>query len=197
MLWNIQLVLFLSKAFDHLIDATMIIEHADGRRFSLDGAPTLYTLKPGIKKDPVRRWALPDRVFFGNGACAILAGVFLSEAPLPGFYAERIIPGEGFAGNHIFVTDGVIAFDHHGYSLRSRLLTYHTNGWAGRSPEGWNCRLERVTFDLLDRRDLNDNQMLGPEQYLHDPIVRAKTYLGRVNHAEASARARAKNGAAI
>lgn len=141
MLWNIQAVLFLSTAFDHLIDATMIIDHADGRRFSLDGAPTLYTLKPGIKKDPVRRWALPDRVFFGNGACAILAGVFLSEAPLPGFYAERIIPGEGFAGNHIFVTDGVIAFDHHGYSLRSRLLTYHTNGWAGRSPEGWNCRL--------------------------------------------------------
>lgn len=32
----------------------------------------MYTLKPGIKKDPVRRWALPDRIFFGNGTCAIL-----------------------------------------------------------------------------------------------------------------------------
>ncbi|ARO32678.1 hypothetical protein NXC14_PA00413 (plasmid) [Rhizobium sp. NXC14] len=152
----------------------------------------MYMLKPGIKKDPVRRWALPDRIFFGNGACAILAGVFLKEAPLPEFYAERIIPGEGFAGNHIFVTDGVVAFDHHGYSLRNRLLAYHTNGWASRSAEGWNCRLERVTFDLLDRRDLNDNKMLGPDQYLHDPIARAETYLGRVNHIEASERARAK-----
>jgi hypothetical protein len=92
----------------------------------------------------------------------------------------------------LFVTDGVIAFDHHGYSLRNRLLTYHTNGWATRSPEGWNCRLERVSFNLLDRRDLNDNKMLGPDQYLHDPIARAETYLGRVNHVEASARARAK-----
>jgi hypothetical protein len=139
----------------------------------------VYTLKPGIKKDPVRRWALPDRIFFGNGACAILAGLYLREAPLPGFYAERIIPGDGFAGNHIFVTDGVIAFDHHGYSLRKRLLTYHTSGWANRSQEGWNCRLERVNFDLLDTRDLNNNKMLGPDQYLYDPIARAKRYLDR------------------
>jgi len=116
----------------------------------------------------------------------------LKDAPLPRFYAERIIPGEGFARNLIFVTDGEIAFDHHGYSLRKRLLNYHTNGWANRSPEGWNCRLERVTFDLLDRRDLNDNKMLGPDQYLHDPVSRAETYLGRVNHIEASARARTK-----
>lgn len=94
MLWNIQAVLFLSKAFDHLIDATMIIDHADGRRFSLDGAPTLYTLKPGIKKDPVRRWALPDRVFFGNGACAILAGVFLSEDPFPDFMPSASSPAK-------------------------------------------------------------------------------------------------------
>ncbi|KAB2697579.1 hypothetical protein F9K79_17150 [Ochrobactrum sp. Kaboul] len=157
----------------------------------------MYTLKPAIKKDPVRRWALPDRIFFGNGACAILAGVFLQEAPLPGFYAERVIPGEGFAGNHIFVTDGVVAFDYHGYTLRNRLLTYHTNGWANRSAEGWNCRLERVAFDLLSRRDLNDNKMLGPDQYLHDPIARAETYLSRVNHAEAAARARARHSSTI
>jgi hypothetical protein len=135
---------------------------------------------------------MADRIFFGNGACAILAGVFLQEAPLPGFYAERVIPAEGFAGNHIFVTDGVVAFDHHGYSLRNRLLSYHTSGWAKRSPEGWGCRLEPVNFNLLDRRDLNDNKMLGPEQYLHDPIVRARKFLDRVNHVEASARARAK-----
>jgi hypothetical protein len=154
-------------------------------------------LKPGIKKDPVRRWALPDRIFFGNGACAILAGVFLREATLPGFYAERIIPGEGFAGDHIFVTDGVIAFDHHAYSLRNRLLIYHTGGWANRSPEGWNCHLERVSFNLLDRRDLNDHKMLGPDQYLHDPIDRAKTYLNRIDHVKASERAREKCTPAI
>ncbi|WP_110750455.1 hypothetical protein [Phyllobacterium leguminum] len=152
----------------------------------------MYQLQPGIKKDPIRRWALPDRIFFGNGACAILAGVFLREAPLCGFHAERIIPGEGFGGNHIYVTDGVVAFDYHGYSLRSRLLLHHTMGWANRYTEGWNCLLERVSFDLLDTRDLNNNKMLGPDQYLHDPIARAQRFLDRVDHVGASARARAK-----
>ncbi|MDE1996466.1 MAG: hypothetical protein KGI75_28465 [Rhizobiaceae bacterium] len=152
----------------------------------------MYRLKPGIKKDPVRRWALPDRVFFGNGACALLAGVFLREAPLPGFYAERIIPGEGFAGNHIYVTDGVVAFDYHGYSSRNRLLLHHTTGWANRYSEGWNCVLERVRFDLLDTADLNNNKMLGPDQYLHDPIPRAQRFIDRIDHPGASARARAK-----
>jgi hypothetical protein len=30
-------------------------------------------LKGGIKRNPERRWALPDRIFFGFGACHILA----------------------------------------------------------------------------------------------------------------------------
>jgi hypothetical protein len=152
----------------------------------------MYLLRPGIKKDPVRRWALPDRIFFGHGACAILAGVFLQKAPLPGFHAERIVPGEGFSGNHIYVTDDVVAFDYHGYSLRSRLLLHHTMGWAKRYPEGWNCLLERVSFNLLNTDDLNANKMLRPAQYLHDPIARAERFLDRVDHVEASKKARAK-----
>lgn len=142
----------------------------------------MYKLKPGIKKDPVRRWALPDRVFFGQGACAILAGVFLAEKPDLNFYAERIIPGEGFAGNHIFVTDGTLAFDYRGYSSRTRLLRYHTSGWADQYPEGWNCVLERVDFDLLSTADLNRHKMLGPDQYLHNPVPRAASFIQRMDH---------------
>ncbi|HEV2897197.1 MAG TPA: hypothetical protein VGX71_05020 [Pseudaminobacter sp.] len=152
----------------------------------------MYRLKPGIKRDPVRRWALPDRVFFGNGACGILAGAFLRQPPLPGFHAERIIPGEGFAGNHIYVTDGVIAFDYHGYSVKYRLLLHHTMGWASQYAEGWNCLLERVDFDLLDTHALNRNKMLGPDQYLHDPIDRAHRFLDRIDHLKAYSRAQAK-----
>ena len=90
----------------------------------------MYRAKPGIKKDPVRRWALPDRIFFGHGACHILAGVYLGEAPLLGFYAERIIPRDDVAGGHMYVTDGAIAFDYHGYSLRKRLLAHHRKVWT-------------------------------------------------------------------
>lgn len=150
----------------------------------------MYRLKPGIKQDPVRRWALPDRIFFGHGACHILAGVFLDTPPLLGFHAERIIPGDGFAGNHIYVTDGVIAFDFHGYSTRLTLLRHHTSRWARFSNEGWTCRVEAVKFDLLDTDALNARKMLGPDQYLGDAVARARVFLNRIDHRAASARAR-------
>lgn len=139
----------------------------------------MYRLKPGIKREPQRRWQLPDRIFFGHGACHILAGVFLADPPRPGFHAERIIPGEGFAGNHIFVTDGTVAFDFHGCSCRTRLLRHHTGQWSDASAPGWHCRLERVTFDLLDTAALNARKMLGPDQYLHDPRPRAQAFVAQ------------------
>ncbi len=150
----------------------------------------MYALKPGVKQDPVRRWNLPDRVFFGHGACHILAGVFLQDPPLRGFYAERIIPADGFGGNHIYVTDGWITFDYHGYARRDRLLHHHTLGWARRSADGWTCQLEKVGFDLLSTRDLNARKMRGPDQYLSDPILRARRYLQRIDHDTAAIRAR-------
>jgi hypothetical protein len=139
----------------------------------------MYVLKPGIKKHPEKRWALPDRIFFGRGACAILAGVFLESPPsqLPGsFFAERIVPSEGFAGNHVYVTDGVLAFDYRGYCCRDRLLAHHRKGWVRHSP-GWDCRIEAVDFDLLDTTALNARRMLGPDQYLHDPMPRARRFI--------------------
>ncbi|GAB5438180.1 hypothetical protein [Falsiruegeria mediterranea] len=145
----------------------------------------MYRMKPGVKKNPERRWALPDRVFFGNGACHILSGVYLCEPPLPGFYAERIIPGDDFAGNHIYVTDGTVAFDYHGYTIRNRLLRYYTNNWAGEYAQGWHCRLESVDFDLLNTQALNARKMLGPDQYLFDPILRAQRYLRNIDHSAA------------
>ncbi|MCT7377156.1 hypothetical protein [Chelativorans salis] len=59
---------------------------------------------------------LPDRVFFGHGACI--------------FSRAHSIPSDGFAGNHIYVTDGEIAFDYHGYSARS--ICSNTTGRVGR-----------------------------------------------------------------
>ncbi|MCS0496316.1 hypothetical protein NVS89_14520 [Ancylobacter sp. MQZ15Z-1] len=148
----------------------------------------MYVLKPGIKRDPVRRWALPDRIFFGHGACYILAGVYLAAPPLARFHAERIIPAEGLPGAHVYVTDGRLAFDYHGYSLRTRLLAHHRRGWAARF-EGWEGTVEPADFPLLDTPALNARRMLGPDQYLHDPIPRARAFIARVDHAEAAGRA--------
>ena len=153
----------------------------------------MYRMKPEIKKDPARRWALPDRVFFGNGACHILAGVFLEMEPLPAFFAERIIPGEGFAGYHIYVTNGVIAFDYHGYSSRQKLLEHHTTVWAREYAEGWNCTLEYVAFDLLNTTELNRRKMLGPDQYNGNSINRAQKYIERIDHQTAMKKVIIKN----
>lgn len=148
----------------------------------------MYVLKQGIKADPHRRWSLPDRVFFGYGACHILAGVFLDRPPLPGFYAERIIPTEDFLGNHVYVTDGAVVFDHHGYSGRDRLLEHHQRVWSSQY-DGWRCAIERVDFKLLSTADLNMRKMLGPDQYLHDPIPRARKFIEQRDHANAAAKA--------
>ncbi|PTE08737.1 hypothetical protein [Mesorhizobium helmanticense] len=148
----------------------------------------MYVLKHGIKKNPEKRWALPDRIFFGHGACHILAGTFLELGPLEGFYAERIIPDEDFAGNHIYVTNGAVAFDYHSYCDRGRLLEHHRKGWASKN-DGWGCTIERVDFDLLDTAELNQRKMLGPDQYLYDPIPRARLFIDRVDHTAAAERA--------
>ena len=148
----------------------------------------MYRLKPGIKKDPQRRWNLPDRIFFGYGACHILAGVFLEIQPLPGFFAEHIVPDEGFSGSHIYVTNGAIAFDFHGYSVRDSLLGHHKRGWS-RHHEGWQAEIRKVDFSLLNTATLNARKMLGPDQYFNDPVARAERFIARVDHIGAARKA--------
>jgi hypothetical protein len=148
----------------------------------------MYWPEPGIKRDAQRRWNLPDRIFFGHGACHILDGVFLEIQPLPGFYAERIVPNEGFLGNHIYVTNGSIAFDFHGYSARERLLRHHRLGWSNRY-QGWTAEIERLDFSLLDTAALNARKMLGPDQYFRDPAARAERFIARVDHMKAAGKA--------
>jgi hypothetical protein len=148
----------------------------------------MYILNPEIKRDPVRRWALPDRIFFGYGACHILAGTYLDSPPLAGFHAERIIPSGGFFGNHVYVTDGEIAFDYHGYSTREHLLDHHRKVWLLQQ-QAWDCVIEKVDFSLLSTIELNQRKMLGPDQYLFDAIPRARRFIARIDHSAASAKA--------
>jgi len=150
----------------------------------------MYWMKPGTKRDLRRRWNLPDRVFFGHGACHILAGVFLEMAPLSGFHAEWVVPAQGFSGNHIYVTNGMIAFDFHGYSARNRLIDHHRRGWSQRYP-GWRAEVCRVAFDLLNTKELNARKMRGPDQYLLDPVPRARRFVSQVDHAKAARKAEA------
>jgi hypothetical protein len=116
-------------------------------------------------------------------------GVYLRNLPFGGFYAECIIPAEGFAGGHAWVTNGKIAFDYHGYSSRAKLIAHHSKGWCARNP-GWCCDIEIVGFDLMETCELNRRKMLRPDQYLHDAVPRADKFIGRIDHVKGATRAR-------
>jgi len=137
---------------------------------------TMYWPVPGIKKHPERRWNQPDRIFFGFGACHILAGVFLAQAPLDGFFGEWIVPVDGFPGNHMYVTNGLISFDFHGYSLRKNLLDHYWRGHRSRYP-GWDAEVVKIDFPLLDTQELNARKHMGPDQYFRDPVPRARAFI--------------------
>ncbi|WP_299610807.1 hypothetical protein [uncultured Tateyamaria sp.] len=136
----------------------------------------MYWPIPGIKNHAERRWNQPDRIFFGFGACHILAGVFLEDPPIGGFFGEWIVPDDGFTGTHMFVTNGEIAFDFHGYSARDRLLARYWRGHRSRYL-GWGAKVVKIDFPLLHTAELNARKHLGPDQYFGDPIPRAQRFI--------------------
>ncbi|MEM8655850.1 MAG: hypothetical protein AAGF36_14000 [Pseudomonadota bacterium] len=129
----------------------------------------------------MRRWALPDRAFFAHGACHILAGTYLLDPPRTGFRAERIIPNGPFPGNHVYLTNGDLAFDYRGYVPRDRLLAWFRTAWDTHVPH-WSGTISAVTFDLLDTAALNARKMRGPDQYLGDPVARARQFIAAKTH---------------
>ena len=143
----------------------------------------MYLLKPGIKEDPVRRWNLPERVFFASGACHILAHAFLERFPSAGFHPVWLRPRGGFTGNHVFVTNGDLAFDYHGYVPCGRLVAHYTMR-ARRLFPGWQADLVPVTVSLINREEAKAIGMdiREPAQFLHDTLPRARHYLERFDH---------------
>ena len=136
----------------------------------------MYWPVVGIKRYPERRWNQPDRIFFGFGACHILAGVFLQETTLKGFYGERIAPIAGHTGSHIYATNGLISFDFYGYVVREKLLARYWARYQVRYPE-WDAKIAKIDFPLLDTQELNARRHLGPDQYFDDPIPRARSFI--------------------
>jgi hypothetical protein len=143
----------------------------------------MYLLRPGIKEDPVRRWNLADRVFFACGACHILAHAFLERFPSIGFGPIWVRPRSRFTGNHVFVTNGALAFDYHGYVPYVRLVRHYTKR-ARRLFPGWEADLVPVTISLVNREDAKTIGMdiREPRQFLHDAMPRAHRYLEKFDH---------------
>ena len=142
----------------------------------------MFFPKVDVKQDPVRRWHRPDRHFFANGACQVLAHVFLERYSDIGFHARWIKPAAGFSGNHIYVTDGINAFDYHGLTTEQRLLAFAFRRGMRFFP-GWDATLVDLPMDVLTSnersRQIEGLWLRQPDQFLHDALPRAQAFLDR------------------
>ncbi|MGI9626793.1 MAG: hypothetical protein ACR2QM_08155 [Longimicrobiales bacterium] len=141
----------------------------------------MYLLRdPTAKKDPERRWALPDRVFFACGACHILAYAFLQTYPDASFLPLWIKPRSG-RGNHVVLRRGDEAFDYHGYTTWPRLMEHFHRRNRARWP-GWSAELielpPAVLVAGLSSQFHDALYLRGPTEFLHDALPRAHRWLG-------------------
>ncbi len=142
----------------------------------------MYRISEAVKRDPARRWALPDRIFFACGACHILAWTLLRRRAGEGFRALWIRPAAGFTGNHIVAVRGAIAFDYHGWSHWPDLLG-HSFAKARRWWPGWRAEITPLPMDVLiseaGSRTYPGLWLREPGQFLHDPRARAEAFIDR------------------
>ena len=140
----------------------------------------MYRLDGAIKRDPAKRWNLPDKVFFACGACHILAHAFISRYPDQNFKPVWIKPVPGHTGNHIVAVAGNLAFDYHGYSDWTRLQSHMTEK-ARRWWPGWDYELIDLPLEVLVSESLSKTYeglwLREPKQFLHDAMPRANDYL--------------------
>ena len=148
----------------------------------IESGRRVYRIEGAIKKDPAKRWALPDRVFFACGACHILAFAFLERHPHAGFTPVWLKPAAGYTGNHIVVRRNDVTFDYLGYSSWSALLA-HIQEKANRWWPGWSAETIELPPDVLVS-EAKSRQYVGlwlrePKQFLHDALPRAHRFLER------------------
>jgi hypothetical protein len=142
----------------------------------------MFFPKTNVKRDPVRHWHRPDRHFFANGACQVLAYAFLETYQDFEFGARWIKPAPAFPGNHIYVTDGVVAFDYHGLTTEERLLSLAFRR-ARRFFPDWNATLLDLPAEILvsetKSREYDGLWLREPNQFLHDAMPRARAFVHR------------------
>jgi len=123
---------------------------------------------------PARPALLRQRRLPGAGLC--VSGT-LSRSR---FRARWIKPAAGFSGNHIYVTDGINAFDYHGLSAEQRLLALVFRRGRRFFP-GWDAALVDLPADVLisehRSRQIEGLWLREPKQFLHDALPRAHNFL--------------------
>lgn len=129
------------------------------------------------KNDINKSWARSDQAFFAAGACHILAFAFIKKFPDKNFKIYYIKPIQNFSGSHVFVSDGIWAFDHNGWTKRAELIEQTKIAYQAKY-SGWDFELIQIyNLESLCR----DNYHRLPEQYAELPWDRAFRYIEKIN----------------
>jgi hypothetical protein len=131
------------------------------------------------KRDMFKSWARDDQAFFASGACHILADLFVQLHMHEGYKMVFIKPAKGFAGNHVYASNGVWAFDHNGWTQEKDLIAATEKAYKTKYP-GWSY--ERIVIEpgitaLEDFCKANNHRL--PWQFAHLPWERAYEYIAR------------------
>jgi hypothetical protein len=93
-----------------------------------------------------------------------------------------IKPATGFTGNHLYVTDGINAFDYHGLTTEQRLLAFGFKRGRRFFP-GWDATLIDLPTDALvseqRSRQIEGLWLREPKRLLCDALPRAGKFLDK------------------
>jgi hypothetical protein len=129
------------------------------------------------KKDQALSWRRGDRAFFASGACHILAHVYLQEYAGQEYRPYMILPNTGFRGGHVYVATEDTVFDYHGFSAKARFLDHYFRKMRRFFP-GWRATIFEVR-DFMTPAFFQEFNCRTPNQYLADPLPRAKAFIQR------------------
>src|SRR5437763_15383853 len=131
----------------------------------------MFFPKTNVKNDPERLWHRSYPHFFANVACHVLGFAFLERYADLCFHARWIKPAAGFTGNHIYVTDGINAFDYHGLTTEPRLLALGFKRGRRVFP-GWAATPVGLPTDVLASaqrpRQIEAVWLRAPKRFLQD-----------------------------
>ncbi len=128
------------------------------------------------KRDPFLSWKRTDISFFASGACHILAYLFIELHPKEDYKLIYIKPAEGFSGSHLYVSNGIFAFDFNGWTPEKVLLEETQIAYERIYP-GWNFERKIITDSIEDFCQNNFHRL--PYQFANLPWERAYNYINR------------------
>lgn len=131
--------------------------------------------EPEQKRDLAWSWNRSDEDFFARGACHVLCAVFLQACRNREFSALLILPVGNFRGRHVIAATANVVFDWRGFSPRDTFLQEYSDAHRSSFPD-WDYGLVPVTDPVGDDFCARHNHR-RPDQFLHDPIPRAKAHL--------------------